>query len=114
MYKFEEVIEDYKREYGLKKYRKINSHIRSSKKTKKLIKEVLKNNAYPYGEDIVVTVLSHFRYSLAGSETVLVASLIILRMLIEELENTTMAVDDGMINHVEKQIFKKCRETQIR
>lgn len=49
----DEILEEFKRVYGEKKYNKINYDIENSNKSKQLINECLSKSIYPPGDEIV-------------------------------------------------------------
>ena len=74
-----EILEDFKRVYGEKKYTKIKSDIEKSKKSRQLIQECLTKSLYPPGDEIVACVMSNFKYSFAKGDTLLAASLFLFK-----------------------------------
>lgn len=74
-----EVLEEFKRVYGERKYNKIKSDIEQSKKSKQLIRECLTKSLYPPGDEIVSCVMSNFRYSFAKGDTLVAASLFLFK-----------------------------------
>lgn len=74
-----EVLEEFKRVYGERKYNKIKSDIEASKKSKQLIHECLTKRLYPPGDQIVACVMSNFKYSFAKGDTLAAASLFLFK-----------------------------------
>jgi len=75
----DEILNEFKRVYGEKKYNKIKSDIENSKKSKELVHECLTKSLYPPGDQIVACVLSNFRYSFAKGDTLIAASLFLYK-----------------------------------
>ena len=75
----DEILNEFKRIYGEKKYNKIKSDIENSKKSKELVHECLTKSLYPPGDEIVACVLSNFRYSFAKGDTLVAASLFLFK-----------------------------------
>lgn len=74
-----EILEDFKRVYGERKYNKIKSDIAQSNKSKHLINECLSKSLYPPGDEIVACVMSNLKYSFAKGDTVVAASLFLFK-----------------------------------
>ena len=75
----DEILEEFKRVYGERKYNKIKSDMGKSKKSKQLIHECLTQSLYPPGDEVVACVMSNFKYSFSKGDTLLAASLFLFK-----------------------------------
>ena len=106
-------IEEYKKEYGTRKYEKIKTHITNSRHSKRLIKESIQKGFIPTGQDFIETVMSNMRYSVASVETIMAASITLMIIWLGSIDQEKMQVGRYELEQISQRIAQLCREMRF-
>lgn len=102
----QELLQDYRKEYGDRKFRKIKKDITESKHSKALLKLSLVKGEAPPGDEFIACVMSNFKYSFAAGDTILAASLILFEMWIKHCYSIH-SYTGNQITEIEKQLLRR-------
>ena len=80
-------LADYKKEFGDRRFRKLNSEINEAKRFKKFIEISLDQILLPNPADFYNCILNNIKYSFAGKTKLIVLALLLLKKWNEEVNN---------------------------
>ena len=109
MKKRTDILDNFNRIYGERKFNKLSTDIINSKRTKSLFKKSIESGTIPTGYDFVTCVASNIKYSFSKGDTLLVASLILFNEWIE-IYDLFHDVSLNDIQIIEKDIIRKVND----
>lgn len=104
-----EILNNFVRIYGERKFNKISTDIINSKHTKSLFGKSVKNGSIPTGTDFVTCVASNIKYSFSKGDTLLAASLVLLTEWID-LYDLFHDISLNNIKAIENDIIRKIND----
>lgn len=104
----EEYKQMFKQRYGEGKFKKVEGSIRYSRHTSTFIENSIRQRFVPPGRSFVECVMSNLKYSFSSAEKIHVASLVLLDIWYDRVENQSFLPIAFHQVSIEKEIFKTC------